>query len=272
MNRTRRIMLAAGAGGSLCLAALIGAGAQLGYTDTPLIPGTSWHVHDSRRPQPKVIDPGTASTQEGPGRPPSDAIVLFNGRDLSQWVNEKGEPATWLVEEGAMVIRKGAGSIRTRQEFGDCQLHVEWAAPVPPVGTGQGRGNSGIFLFNRYEFQVLDSYDNKTYPDGQAAALYGQYPPLVNACRKPGEWQTFDIVFTAPRFEDGRLATPGYATVLHNGVVVHNHAKILGPMVHRQAPAYVPHGPRGPIGIQDHGNPVRFRNIWVRELKDYDQQ
>jgi hypothetical protein len=268
LGRFMPILIACAVGTSGALLAQQG---QLGYTDTPFLPGGKWRVHDGDRPQPRVVDPGTASTQETAGRPPSDAVVLFGGKDLSHWLDEKGGPAAWTVEDGAMVVKAGAGAIHTRDEFGDCQLHVEWAAPTPGQGTGQGRGNSGVFLFGRYEIQVLDSLGNKTYPDGQASAIYGQYPPLVNASRKPGEWQTYDILFTAPRFKDGQLERPAYATVLHNGVVVHNHAELLGPMAHRQLPKYAPHGPKGPISMQDHGNPVRFRNIWVRELKGYDE-
>ena len=172
-----------------------------------------------------------------------------------------------------LVIRPGAGAILSREEFGDCQLHLEFASPVPPVSQDQGRGNSGVMFFGRYEIQILDSFDNLTYADGQAAAIYGQYPPLVNASRKPGEWQTYDIIFTAPRFkDDGSLESPAYATVLHNGVLVHNHTALLGPMAFRALPHYRPHGPTGPIMLQDHGNPVRFRNLWVRPLKGYDQE
>src|SRR5205085_1218774 len=206
------------------------------------------HVHDGDRPQPKVIDPGTASTPEMPGRPPSDAVVLFDGKDLSHWRAGNNGPAAWNVDNGAMVVKPGGGQIHSAEEFGDCQLHVEWATPTQIVGSSQGRGNSGVFFFNGvYEIQVLDSYNNKTYPDGQAASLYGQYPPLVNASRKPGEWQTYDIFWTAPRFENDKLVTPAYATVVHNGVVVHNHAEVMGPMIHRTYPKYVPHGPKGPI-------------------------
>jgi hypothetical protein len=244
---------------------------QLGYTDTPFLPGGKWRVHDGTRPQPKAIDPGTFSTQDTPGRPPSDAVILFDGKDLSHWRGDNG-PAQWKVENGYMEVKPGTGNITSREEFGDCQLHVEWAAPNPPTGTDQMRGNSGVFLMGRYEVQVLDSYNAKTYPDGQAAAIYGQYPPLVNACRKPGEWQTYDIIFTAPRFSsDGKLVTPAYETVLHNGVVVHNHTEVLGPMAFRALPHYTPHPPKGPISLQDHGCLVRYRNIWVRELKGYDQ-
>jgi hypothetical protein len=206
-------------------------------------------------PEPPVIDPG------GPGTPPSDAIRLFDGKDLNQW--EGGE--SWIIKDGVATIRGGA--ITSKQAFGDCQLHLEWAAPKKIEGEGQGRGNSGIYLQGLYEIQVLDSYENATYPDGQAAALYKQSPPLVNACRKPGEWQSFDIIFQAPRFDDaGRLKRPGHLTVLHNGVLVQNHVKIEGTTSWDQAPAYSPHAEKLPLHIQDHGNPVRFRNIWIREL------
>jgi hypothetical protein len=249
---------------------------KLGYKDTPILPGGKWHVHDGDRPMPPVITPGTTSNQEAPGRPPSDAIVLFDGTDLSKWHGKGGAPAGWKVEEGAMVIpargEPGGGTITTRDEFGSCQLHIEWATPVPPKGRDQGRGNSGIELFGRYEIQVLDSHDNLTYPDGQAAAIYGQYPPLVNASRPPGEWQTYDIIFEAPKFaDDGTLEAPAYVTLLHNGVLVHNHTPVLGAVAFRGMPKYTKHGPKGAINLQDHGNPVRYRNIWIRELKGYDQ-
>jgi Domain of Unknown Function (DUF1080) len=245
---------------------------KLGYKDTPMLPGDKWHVHDGDRPQPPVINPGTLSTQEQPGRPPSDAIVLFDGKDQSHWRTGKNGPAAWRIEESALVIKPGAGDIISKDEFGDCQVHLEFAAPMPPRGRDQGRGNSGVMLFGRYEIQVLDSFQSLTYADGQAAAIYGQYPPLVNATREPGQWQTYDIIFTAPRFkEDGSLESPAFVTMLHNGVLVHNHTPLLGPMAFRAQPKYTPHGPKGPILLQDHGNPVRFRNIWVREIKGYDQ-
>lgn len=245
---------------------------KLGYKDTPILPGGKWHVHDGDRPMPKVIEPGTCSTPEQPGRAPSDAVVLFDGQDLSRWTDGRGGPAAWPVENGAVVTKAGAGVLRTRDEFGDCQLHVEWSTPTPPKGEDQGRGNSGVLLFGRYEIQVLDSYENLTYPDGQAAAIYGQYPPLVNASRPPGQWQSYDIIFTAPRFkEDGSLESPAYATVLHNGVLVHNHTALIGPMAFRAIAKYQPHGLKGTLVLQDHGNPVRYRNIWIRELKTYDE-
>jgi hypothetical protein len=240
---------------------------KLGYTDTPMLPGGKWHVHDGNRPQPPIVSPGTASTPEPPGQPPSDAVVLFDGRNLDRWKSDKGDEAGWNVVDGALVIKPGAGAIVSKDEFGDCQLHLEFASPTPPRGRDQGRGNSGVMFFGRYEIQVLDSYDNLTYPDGQAAAIYGQFPPLVNASRPAGQWQSYDILFTAPRFkDDGSLASPAFVTMLHNGVLVHNHREVIGPMAFRALPKYIPHGPQGPILLQDHGNPVRFRNIWVRPL------
>jgi hypothetical protein len=241
-----------------------------GYDDTPLIPGQSFKVHDSARPQPRVVTPGTASTPESPGQPPSDAVVLFDGRDLSRWTGKDGE-ARWRVENGTMQVEPGTGNIRTREEFGDCQLHLEWAAPAGVKGESQGRGNSGVFLMGRYEVQVLDCYDNPTYADGTTAALYGQYPPLVNACRPPGEWQTYDIIWEGPRFEGDRVVKPAYITVLHTGIVVHHRTELAGLTHHRQAASYKPHPEVGPLELQDHGDLVRFRNIWYRPLKGYDQ-
>ncbi|HEX4131999.1 MAG TPA: DUF1080 domain-containing protein [Pirellulales bacterium] len=206
-------------------------------------------------PEPRVITPGDN------GAPPSDAIVLFDGKDLSQWVG--GE--NWEVADGVATAQKSA--ITTKQPFGDCQLHIEWATPEKVEGSGQGRGNSGIHFMERYEIQILDSYENPTYPDGSAGALYKQWPPLVNASRKPGEWQTYDILFTGPRFDlDGKLLEPGYVTVIHNGVVVQNHAEIQGSTSFIKAPEYEPHDTTAPLSLQFHRNPVRFRNIWIREL------
>ena len=250
------------------LVAALPAQEPTGYTDTPRLPDSKWRVHDGERPQPRVVTPGAEV-----GKAPSDAVVLFDGKDLSAWVaaGGGGGKAGWKVEDGAMVVN-GTGSIETREQFGDCQLHLEWAAPSPPEGDSQGRGNSGLFFMGRYEVQILDSFDNKTYPDGQAAAIYGQTPPLVNACRKPGEWQTYDVVFEAPRFERDQLVRPARVTVFHNGVLVHHAREILGGTAHRALATYAPHPPEGPIQLQDHGNPVRYRNVWVRRLKGYDEQ
>jgi len=224
-----------------------------------------WAIHDEARPMPPVVDPGPA----GPAAPvPSDATVLFDGRDLSAWTNAKGAPAGWRVRDGYMEVVKGTGTIKTVRAFGDCQLHVEWASPAPAVGAGQDRGNSGVFLMDTYEVQVLDSYESKTYADGSAAALYGQYPPLVNASRRPGDWQTYDIVFHAPRFDDhGALQAPARVTVIHNGVLVQDNEELTGPTAHKARPAYKAHAARLPISLQDHSHPVRYRNIWIRELE-----
>lgn len=237
---------------------------KVGYTDTPLLPGSKWRVHDAERPRPAAVEPGTASTAELPGKPPADAIVLFDGKDLAQWTSRGGD-AKWKVEGGAMEVN-GTGDIETLEAFGDCQLHVEWAAPATVKGESQGRGNSGIYFMGRYEVQVLDSFENPSYADGQAAALYGQTPPLVNACRKPGEWQSYDILFTAPRFAEGKLVTPAHVTVLHNGVLVQHHTPLLGATAHKTLPKYEPHGAALPLRFQDHGDPVRYRNIWIRKL------
>ncbi len=223
----------------------------------------NWDIHDMNRPMAPVVKPGNA------GAPPSDAIVLFDGKDLSKWRSQKGGgPAMWKVENGYMEVVKGTGGIQTEQGFGDCQLHIEWMAPKPPVGESQDRGNSGVFLMGMYEVQVLDSYESRTYADGQAAALYGQQPPLVNATRPPGEWQFYDIVFDAPRFgQDGSLTRPARMTVFHNGVLVHHAVPLTGPTAHKARPPYKAHADKLPFGLQDHSHPVRFRNIWLRELQ-----
>lgn len=248
---------------------------KIGFDDTPFLPGGKWRVHDGRRPQPPIVTPGTCSTQEQPGKPPSDAVVLFDGTDLSHWISfdrdGNPKPPGWKVENGYMEVVGGTGSIQSKETFGDCQIHVEWMAPYPPTGRDQGRGNSGVIIMGHYEIQVLDSYQNITYPDGQAAAMYGQFPPLVNACRPAGQWQTYDIIFEAPKFEGDTLVKPAYVTVLHNGVVVHHRQAFLGRVVWRQLATYSPHPPEGPLVLQDHGNPVRYRNIWVRRLGGYDQ-
>jgi hypothetical protein len=209
-------------------------------------------------PEPPAVTPGDKNG------PPSDSIVLFDGKNFDAWDGAKG----WKVDDDGGFTVKGA--IQTKQGFGDCQLHLEFASPTPAKGSGQGRGNNGVgFMGARYEIQVLDSYQNKTYPEGACASVYNQRPPMVNASRKPGEWQTYDIVFTAPRFDkDGKLSKPGFVTVLHNGIVVQNHTEILGNTFYDQAPKYSKHAEKLPLVLMYHGDPVRFRNIWIREFKE----
>jgi muconolactone delta-isomerase len=246
-----------------------------GFKDTPMLPGLPWHVHDSARPNPPVVTPGATV-----GAAPSDATMLFDGRDLSKWV-QRGTGADintlrdpkWTVRDGFFETGARTGSLFTRDSFGDVQLHVEWAAPTVVTGHSQGRGNSGIFLMGQYEIQVLDSFENRSYADGQAGAIYGQWPPLVNAARKPGEWQTYDIIFEAPRFENGKLAKPAFQTVFWNGVIVHNRKEVMGATAYRNVAIYAaPHADALPLMLQDHNNPVRYRNIWVRPLGKYDDE
>ena len=236
----------------------------LGYPNTPMLPDGKWRVHDGTRPQPVVVTPPPAT--EPPVAAPSDAIVLFDGKDLSKWVDAKGAAARWAIQDGAIVVTARTGDIRSTEQFGDMQLHIEFATPAAVSGDSQGRGNSGIFLMDRYEMQVLDSYRNPTYPDGQAGAVYGQMPPLVNASRPPGQWQTFDITFTAPRFKGSEVVSPARVTILHNGVLIQNNTTLIGSTAHQLVGKYEPHPDAAPIRLQDHGNPVRFRNIWVRKL------
>jgi hypothetical protein len=273
--KRRTLLINAAAAAALVGAASLGIGQDRqkpGFKDTPMLPGGKWHVHDSDRPHPPVITPATPSTQEGVGTAPSDAIVLFDGKDLSHWKSESGGDPAWKVADGAIVAQRGAGTLVSKDVFGDCQIHIEWASPNPPRGRDQDRGNSGVLISGRYEVQVLDSFENLTYADGQASAIYGQYPPLVNASKKPGEWQTYDIAFTAPRFKaDGSLETPAYETIFHNGVLVHNHTAVIGAMTYRAVGKYTAHKPEGPLALQDHGHPVKFRNIWVRPIKAYDE-
>jgi hypothetical protein len=222
-------------------------------------------------PVPRIVTPGRTDDA-----PPSDAIVLFDGRSLDQWVSVKDHgPAQWAVADGILTVNKGAGNIETKRNFGSYQLHLEWRIPAGITGEGQARGNSGVFLASTgpgdagYELQVLDSYENKTYVNGQAASIYKQYPPLVNSMRKPGEWQTYDIIWTAPTFrDDGSVATPAYVTAFQNGVLVQNHVELKGETLYIGAPSYKRHGP-APIKLQAHGDPsppISFRNIWVRDL------
>jgi hypothetical protein len=218
-------------------------------------------VTEVHEPVPPVVTPGLNNG------PPSDAIVLFDGTDLSKWEKSDGSAAQWKVENDYMTVVPGTGGIQTKLGFGDVQLHLEWRSPEIVKGEGQGRGNSGVFMMGRYEIQVLDSYDNYTYPNGQAASIYKQTIPLVNASKKPGEWQTYDIIFTAPRFnENGRVSHPARITVIHNGVLVQNNVEIWGTTQYIGLPTYTKHADKLPLGLQDHSDLVSFRNIWIREL------
>jgi hypothetical protein len=237
------------------------------------IDGVMVHETDpTKQPQPPIVTPGTASTQDTPGSAPSDATVLFDGTDLDNWKSTRKDGSMrWQVQDGSMMPTEDSGMIQSKQEFGSCQLHLEFATPTKVEGEGQGRGNSGVFLMGVYEVQILDSYQNTTYPDGQAAALYGRSKPLVNASRKPGEWQSYDIIFHRPVFEDGKVVKRATFTILHNGVLVQDHVVLSGGTGWHGPHAvtdYRPHGDKGPIMLQDHGNPVLFRNIWVRELQE----
>jgi hypothetical protein len=253
---------------------LLGAGGQT-YAEpapaekpNPMLP-SGWRVHDLTRPRPEVVTPGETSA-----RAPSDAIILFDGTDLDEWVgsvstnkkhyNPEGK-ALWKVEDGYMEVTPTGGLV-SKRSFGDFQIHFEWASPVTVKGEGQERGNSGMYIMGIYEVQILDCYENVSYADGMTAAVYGQTPALANACRKPGEWQTYDIIFTAPRFEGDNLLSPAYVTVIHNGVLVQNHTAYLGPSGHKKLPDYTPHPEKLPLSLQDHNNPVRYRNMWIREL------
>ena len=243
---------------------------DLGFTDTPTLPGQPWHVHDSGRPHPAVVTPATV-----PGAPPSDAIVLFNGSDLAQW-DQHGDGGKiidpkWQVRDGHFEVAPGTGDLYTREKFGDCQLHIEWQEPPTVRGTSQDRGNSGVYFMSRYEIQVLDAYQNPTYADGQAGAIYGQWPPLVNPARRPGEWNVYDIAFEAPRFEGDKVARPAYFTVFFNGVLVHNHQASLGATVYREVARYKRHDAEEPLALQDHHHPVWFRNVWIRRVGGYDR-
>lgn len=237
-----------------------------GFTNTPIIPGTQWHVHDPNRTQPEIVEPGSFSTQEKPGKPPSDAIVLFDGTAVSEWRDQQGNAAEWKIDQGELVESKG--DIFTRKEFGDVQLHLEFSTREPK-GDGQSRGNSGVFLMGKYEVQILDSYKNPTYADGALGAMYGQHPPLANVARPPGEWQVYDIVFHPPKFDaSGELKSPAFATIFLNGILIQDHQSYNGPTGWKQLGHYSPQPATGPISLQDHHNVTRFRNIWVRPLKE----
>ena len=249
-----------------CVGVCAGAAGQ----DAKKYPDPAPMTHDMSEfwtPQPKIVTP--PDMDNAGVAPPSDAVVLLGLKDnaISEWVNcEEGKPVGWQIENGIMTVKPHYGSIRTKKDFGDFQLHLEWSAPTEIVGESQGRGNSGVFMQGMYEVQILDNYQNETYANGQAGSIYKQTPPLVNACQKPGKWNTYDIIYTAPRFkEDGSLQSHGRITVLHNGVLVQNNTMILGTTEFIGFPRIVAHG-KGPIILQDHLNPVRFRNIWIREL------
>jgi hypothetical protein len=231
-----------------------------GYKDTPILPWCGYHVHDPDRPAPKRITPGRNGTPTRAGTAPSDALALFDGKDLTQW-----QPSEWKVVDGYLEA-VGGSQLTTKESFGDFQLHLEWRAPAPPSGEWYNRGNNGVYIMGLYEIQIFDSYTEKLYPDGQAAAIYGQTPPLVNASRKPGDWQSFDIIFTAPVFEGDRLVEPARVTLLHNGVLTHLNEEIRGETGHRVLPAYRKKVSRGPLVLGGHHCPVRFRNIWIRPL------
>ncbi len=229
-----------------------------------------WGVHDPNRPQPKRVEPGTFSSQAQPGQPPSDAIVLFDGTEasLAQW-EPGGKPKDdkrWIAVNGALQCVPGAGTLQTKTKFADCQLHVEWAAPTPVKGHSQGRGNSGVFLMGEVEVQVLDNYNNPSYADGMAGSIYGVNPPIANPLRAPGEWQVYDIVFRRPIFKDGKEVDPGYLTVFINGVLVQDHTPLEGGGGHRGRSKPRPFVESGPLQLQDHGNAIRYRNIWYRPL------
>jgi hypothetical protein len=224
-----------------------------------------WPQHSMERPKPPVVRPGAPAL---PVPPPADAIVLFDGKDLSKWQDAQGNAARWKVADGAFEVVSGTGSVVTRAAFGDVQLHIEWMAPAPARGEGQDRGNSGVFLMGKYELQILDSYNNVTYADGQAGAIYGQFPPLVNASRPPGEWQSYDVVFHRPRFDaSGKVVSPARFTVLHNGVLIQDNVALVGPTANMRQPPYEAHADKLPLSLQDHGHAVRFRNVWVRALE-----
>lgn len=229
-----------------------------------------WAIHDMNRPQPVRVEPGTFSSQDQPGTPPSDAVILFGGKpeEIEKWISDKptGEPTKWEVKDGVLQCVPGSGYIRTKEEFSDCQLHIEWSAPSKVEGNSQGRGNSGVFLMGQVEVQVLDNYNNPSYPDGMASSIYGINPPMANPLRAPGEWQTYDIVFRRPIFKDGKEIDPGYITVFVNGVLTQDHTPLEGGGGHMKRSSPRPFPDQGPLKIQDHGNPVRFRNIWYRPL------
>ena len=263
-------MKAIGTTAAIAVAALAGSGAMAqdkpGFRDTPVLPGSQWKVHDADRPHPEPVTPGAT-----PGAPPSDAVVLFDGTSMDAWT-PTGQP--WTLANGAMTVParaegQDASTLVSKESFGDVQLHLEFRSPNPPEKSSQDRGNSGVWFMERYEVQILDGHDNPTYADGTVGAIYGSTPPLVNASRAPGEWQSYDIVFERPHFAaDGTVLRPAYVTVLLNGVLVQNRQPYTGSTVWRQLAEYEPHGDAAPIQLQEHESPVSFRNIWIRRLPE----
>ena len=239
--------------------------------DTPELPDVPYRVHDGTRPQPPMVEPGASNL---PLPPPADAIVLLapDAPLSDHWEGTRGEAPDWDFADGVLTASPKPRPLKTKDEFGDCQIHLEWRAPAGSSSNNQTGSNSGLFIMGRYEIQILSSHANKTYPDGQAGAIYGQTPPMVNASRAPGEWQSYDIAFTAPQFTaDGELEFPAIVTVIHNGVVIHHHRAFLGPTKWKSLPKYEAHPPTGPLHLQYHNDPVQFRNLWVRPLLGYDQ-
>ena len=235
----------------------------IGYSDTPLIfPGSPWKVHDIDRPRPEPVAPGAKA-----GDAPADAVILFDGKDVSKFLGKEGAECPWKIDNGELIVQ--GGDIWTKDSFGSCQFHIEWKSDPKTGGNSQKKGNAGVFFMDRYETQILDCEYNPTYADGMAGGVYGQTPPLVNAVRKAGEWQTYDIIFTAPKLDKGKVVEPAHITTIINGIVVQNHTSILGPTKHKQATNYEGDFPeKAPLRFQDHKNtiPDRFRNIWVRPL------
>ena len=267
MNRRTATLLFSASVATLAAGFLLAAD---GYKDTPMQPNGKWHVHDPDRPQPPVVTPGKHFSEKAD--PPSDAVVLFDGKDFSHWTDSKGGEVKWKIQDDYMEVVPRTGIIRSKDQFGDFQLHIEWATPEQVVGNGQGRGNNGVNIYGQYEIQVLDSFNNPTYADGGAGAIYGQWPPMVNSSRGPGQWQTYDIVFEGPRWDaNGKNIRKASATVIHNGVVIHNKTEAFGSTTHRNFGNYdKPGRTKGPIELYEHGNPVRFRNIWARDIRGYD--
>jgi hypothetical protein len=256
-------------------AVLAAAASQRGRNDEPVIPGTNWHPHDRDRPQPRIVAPAAAFSDNAPA--PADAVVLFDGKDLSKWLAANGQPAGWQVDQTGGFMKTGRYNIHTKDRFADFQLHLEFATPAQVRGSDQSRGNSGVLINGMYEVQVLDNFNNKTYPDGQCGALYGQTPPLVNACKGPGQWQTYDIIFESPRWDaDGNLVKKANVTVLQNGLVLHHKREFLGGTDgiagQRALGGYSKqHPPEVTIELQEHGGEVRYRNIWIRPIGEYDK-